>query len=120
MSKKIKQLAPPPKQQRPTISYRVVEIQFEMYLQRNNLDATKMSPVQYTELRRAFYASAQWMLKFLCVDVAAMQEHGPDFADRQVNATAKELDMFWVKELQPTLKPVMKIPQMPEPKKDGE
>ena len=110
--KKIRKLnpAPTPRPEPPKLNHKVVYMAWESYLIRVKMDVGKMSPAQFTELRRAWYAACESMIMFMGTTVTEMQELGsPELASAQMGAVIEEVQAFWQKELNP-MQPKKQLP----------
>jgi hypothetical protein len=73
-----------------------IQIQFEAYLNRVKLDKTKMPPVQYTALRRAFFGAFSQMM-------VLMQGAIPDLPEiegiKVLESMTLQCKNFWINEI---------------------
>lgn len=72
-----------------------IENQFKLYLDRAGVTKEQLNPIQYQEMRRAFYGS--WGQCLLCLrdDVTKLSEkEGTKTLDKMLN----EIENFWLSE----------------------
>lgn len=72
-----------------------IELMFQNYLKKVNLDPTKMSKVQFTETRRAFMAGVSSLIVVMVDDISEMGEQN---AFEYMEDISNQCETFWINE----------------------
>ena len=79
-----------------------VNDQFKLYLEKTGQDPKKMLPIQYQEVKRAFFASAGQILLLMRDELTKLPDKA---ADAKIKDMIDQVGLFWVNEVEQSKRP---------------